>query len=104
MKERAERIRADMLIQAKGRGFNSHIGTVVGLKTQTYIKLGKRDTADGKRRHIPLEWVETVEDNTVRLSKSAETVRHEWLNKSALRQRKSDGQHQENNDGTRNTQ
>jgi hypothetical protein len=91
MKEVIERIRNDMLVQAKGKGSKSHIGTVVGLKKHLYIKLSKRDTPDGKRRYIPLEWVETVEDNTVRLSKSAETVRSEWLNKSAIRHRKSDG-------------
>jgi bacterioferritin (cytochrome b1) len=89
MKKMAKSIHKDMLIHASGDGSRIHIGTVVGVKKDHFIKLRKRDMPDGKRRYIPLEWVKSIDGDTVRLSKNAETVRHEWLTKNDLKQQKS---------------
>jgi hypothetical protein len=86
MKKMAKGIHKDMLIHASGDGSRIHIGTVVGVKKDNFIKLRKRDMPDGKRRYIPLEWVKKVDGNTVSLNKSAEIVRHEWLTKSDFKQ------------------
>jgi hypothetical protein len=75
MKKMAKGIHKDMLIHASGDGSRIHIGTVVGVKKDHFIKLSKRDMPDGKRRYIPLEWVKKIDENTVSLNKSAETVR-----------------------------
>jgi hypothetical protein len=79
-----ESIRPDMVVHAKGKGLKTEIGTVAGLKQRRFISLNGRDTPDGKRRYIPLEWVDTVEGNTVRLDRSYGTVRRNWLDKAAL--------------------
>jgi bacterioferritin (cytochrome b1) len=89
MKKMAKGIHKDMLIHASGDGTRIHIGTVVGIKKDNFIKLSKRDMPDGKRRYIPLEWVKKIDGNTVSLNKSAETVRHEWLTKNDFKQQKS---------------
>jgi bacterioferritin (cytochrome b1) len=86
MKKMAKSIHKDMLIHASGDGTKIHIGTVVGIKKDNFIKLRKRDMPDGKRRYIPLEWVKKIDGNTVNLNKSAEMVRHEWLTKSDFKQ------------------
>ena len=86
MKKMAKSIHKDMLIHASGDGTRIHIGTVLGIKKDNFIKLRKRDMPDGKRRYIPLEWVKSVDGDTVRLNKNAETVRHEWLTKSDFKQ------------------
>jgi hypothetical protein len=88
MKKIAKGIHKDMLIHASGDGTKIHIGTVVGIKKDNFIKLRKRDMPDGKRRYIPLEWVKSINGNTVSLNKSAESVRHEWLTKSDFKQQK----------------
>jgi bacterioferritin (cytochrome b1) len=86
MKKMAKSIHKDMLIHASGDGTKIHIGTVVSIKKNNFIKLRKRDMPDGKRRYIPLEWVKKIDGNTVSLNKSAEMVRHEWLTKSDFKQ------------------
>ena len=91
MKKVEKSIHKDMLIHASGDGTKIHIGTVVGIKKDHFIKLRKRDTPDGKRRYIPLEWVKSVDGNTVRLSKNAETVHRQWLTKSDFKRQKSLG-------------
>ncbi len=88
MKKIAKGIHKDMLIHASGDGTKIHIGMVVGIKKDHFIKLRKRDMPDGKRRYIPLEWVKSINGNTVSLNKSAEIVRHEWLTKSDFKQQK----------------
>ena len=89
MKKIAKDIHKDMLIHASGDGSRIHIGTVVGVKKDNFIKLRKRDMPDGKRRYIPLEWVKSIDGNTVRLSKNAETVHQQWLSKNDFKQQKS---------------
>jgi hypothetical protein len=79
-----ESIRPDMVVHARGKGTKTEIGTVAGLKQRRFISLNGRDTPDGKRRYIPISWVETVEGNTVRLDRSSGTVRRNWLDKAAL--------------------
>jgi hypothetical protein len=91
MKKIAKSIHKDMLIHASGDGTRIHIGTVLGIKKDNFIKLRKRDMPDGKRRYIPLEWVKSIDGDTVRLNKNAETVRHEWLTKSDFKHQKSLG-------------
>ncbi len=86
MKKMAKSIHKDMLIHASGDGTRIHIGTVVGVKKDNFIKLRKRDMPDGKRRYIPLEWVKKVDGDTVSLNKNADTVRQEWLTKSDFKQ------------------
>jgi hypothetical protein len=89
MKKIAKNIHKNMLIHASGDGAKIHVGTVLGIKKDQFIKLRKRDVPDGKRRYIPLEWVKSVEGDTVRLNKNAETVRQEWLTKSEIKHQKS---------------
>jgi hypothetical protein len=82
-----DRIHANMFIESCIKTSNTRIGTVAGIKDDRFIKLRKRDTPDGKRRFIPLEWVLAVEGNTVLISKKAETVRRTWLTKAAVKKR-----------------
>jgi hypothetical protein len=37
---------------------------------EKYIKLNKRDSPDGQHRWVPLDWVESVNDNAVYLNKT----------------------------------
>jgi hypothetical protein len=78
-------IRDDMLVHASDNGSDALIGKVVGIKKHKYIKLGKRASADGERRYIPLEWVASVTADVVYLNKNARTVRIEWLDKAAIK-------------------
>lgn len=85
-KERfAQQIHEDMTVRASGNNAEAHIGTVKGIKRDLYIKLHKRDTPNTQRRYIPLEWVASVRGKTVRLSKLADAVRLEWLDKAATK-------------------
>jgi hypothetical protein len=44
------------------------------------IKLTKNDPAAGGRHHIiPTEWIENVEQNKIRLSKTASEARSHWV-------------------------
>ena len=88
--EVAKRIREDMVVHAAGRGANVQVGTVKGIKRGLFIKLHKRDTPDETRRYIPLSWVESVEGETIHLSRDADTVRREWLDKAATKRTSSD--------------
>jgi hypothetical protein len=55
-----------------------HVGTVDHLQGDQ-IKLAKQDKASGGQHHfIPLSWVASVDDDQVRLSKSADEVRQQW--------------------------
>lgn len=82
-----DRIHTNMFVESCIKTSKTRIGTVAGLKNDAYIKLRKRDIPDGKRRFIPLEWVLSVEGDTVLLSKKAETVRRSWLTKAAVKKR-----------------
>jgi hypothetical protein len=85
MNDIAEGIHEDMLVHASDNGNDCLIGKVVGIKKHRYIKLGKRASADGERRYIPLEWVASVTAEVVYLNKDARTVRIEWLDKAAIK-------------------
>jgi hypothetical protein len=85
MNDIAKDIHEDMLVHASDNGSNALIGKVVGIKKHKYIKLGKRASANGERRYIPLEWVASVTAEVVYLNKNARTVRIEWLDKAALK-------------------
>jgi hypothetical protein len=62
-----------------------HIGTVDKLDGNR-IKLTKQDRASGGHHHtIPLDWVRTVDDHAVHLSKSAAEARREWAEGTASR-------------------
>ncbi len=85
MNDIAKSIHDDMLVHASGNGNDCLIGKVVGIKKHKYIKLGKRASADGERRYIPLEWVASVTAEVVYLNKDARAVRIEWLDKAAIK-------------------
>jgi hypothetical protein len=75
----AKDIRTDMVVHARGEGVEYPIGTVEGIKRGRYIKL-RREAPNQSRDYIPLEWVESVSDNIVRLSKNLAATRQLWLN------------------------
>ena len=75
-------VREHMMVHAKGgpsmNGVpGQHIGTVDHVEGDM-IKLTKNDSQDGLHHYIPLSWVETVDGNTVHLSKDAESVMRDW--------------------------
>ena len=56
-----------------------HVGTVDCLVEGAEIKLTKNDeTAGGLHHYIPLDFVHTVEGDTVTLNKPAAEVMREW--------------------------
>lgn len=56
----------------------AHVGTVDHIANGE-IKLTKQDPAAGGLHHfIPVDFVQLVEGNTVRLDRSAEEVKREW--------------------------
>jgi len=82
MNDQGRSIREHMMVHAKGPGSmggakGEHIGTVDRVEGDR-IKLTRDDSPDGRHHFVPLEWVESVEGNTVHLSRDAETVRREW--------------------------
>lgn len=59
----------------------AHVGTVDHMEGGDRIKLTRRDPDAGGQHHfIPLEWVESVEDNRVVLNRTGEDVQAEWQN------------------------
>jgi hypothetical protein len=75
-------IREHMMVHAKGAGSmngvaGEHIGTVDHVEGDR-IKLTKNDSPDGFHHYIPMAWVESVDGNTVHLSKDAQDVKREW--------------------------
>jgi hypothetical protein len=74
------------MVHAKGEGSMNgipgvHVGTVDKVENGM-IKLTKNDSSDGQHHYIPLEWVESVQENTVHLMKPVEEVKREWSTKS----------------------
>ncbi|MFO1349546.1 MAG: DUF2171 domain-containing protein [Gammaproteobacteria bacterium] len=56
-----------------------HVGTVDHMDGDRMIKLAKNDsTAQGQHHWIPLNWVSAVEQNQVRLNKSANEACDQW--------------------------
>jgi hypothetical protein len=58
-----------------------HVGKVDHLEG-TEIELAKFDTASGLNHHyIPLSWVDDVEDDKLRLDRTAEAAKAAWREK-----------------------
>ncbi len=56
----------------------AHVGTVDHVDNGE-IKLTKKDAgAGGLHHYIPVDFVQSIEDNTVRLDRPAEEVKREW--------------------------
>lgn len=56
-----------------------HVGTVDHMEGSDRIKLTRRDPeADGQHHYIPLDWVESVENDQVRLNKTAQEAQSQW--------------------------
>ena len=73
------KIKEDLMIHAKGEGSMQgspgvHVGTVDHMDGENYIKLNKKDSADGKHHWIPVSWVESVDDKAVYLNKTQSEV------------------------------
>jgi bacterioferritin len=79
----ARQISPHMQVYAGGELPAVLIGTVSGVYRHRYIKLHRHDAEDHQRRYLPLEWVEYIAGDVVRLSKKADDVRSEWLLKDA---------------------
>ena len=86
-KTMATKIETDMRVHASDKGPTAYIGRVVGVKKR-YLKLSKHDTPDGKRRYIPLDWVNSVTSKMVHLARTASYARSHWLTKADLKARK----------------
>ena len=73
------KIKENLMIHAKGEGSMQgapgvHVGTVDHMDGENYIKLNKKDSADGKHHWIPVSWVESVDDKAVYLNKTQSEV------------------------------
>jgi len=57
-RELTSKIKEDLMIHAKGEGSTrspgAHVGTVDHMDGENYIKLNKKDLADGKHHWIPV--------------------------------------------------
>lgn len=57
----------------------AHVGTVDHLEGSDRIKLTKKDqNAHGHHHYIPLSWVESVENDKVKLNKTAQDAEDHW--------------------------
>jgi hypothetical protein len=57
----------------------AHVGTVDHLEGSDRVKLTRRDpNAGGEHHYIPLEWVDSIEDDRVRLNKTGEEAQAQW--------------------------
>lgn len=56
-----------------------HVGTVDHMDGSNRIKLTRRDPeAGGEHHYIPLEWVDSIEGERVRLNKTREETETQW--------------------------
>ena len=61
----------------------AHVGTVDHIEGSNQIKLTRRDpNVGGEHHYIPLEWVESVEGDRVRLNKTGEEAQAQWQSES----------------------
>jgi len=67
-------IREDMEVVGSD---DQHVGTVDRIENDN-IKLNKKDSPNGVHHLIPVRWVDAVESNIVRLTKTAAEVMAEW--------------------------
>lgn len=71
----ASQIREHMHVHSSD---DEHLGRVDHVKGDG-IELAKMDLATlGKHRHIPLSWIDRLEDDRLVLSKTAEDVKADW--------------------------
>ena len=57
----------------------AHVGTVDHVEGDNRIKLTRRDpNAGGEHHYIPLDWVDSVEGDRVRLNKTGEEAEAQW--------------------------
>jgi hypothetical protein len=57
----------------------AHVGTVDHVEGSDRIKLTRRDSnAGGEHHYIPLDWVDSVEGDQVRLNKTGEEAESQW--------------------------
>jgi hypothetical protein len=57
----------------------AHVGTVDHMDGSNRIKLTRRDAnAGGEHHYIPLEWIDSVEGDRVRLNKTGEEAEAQW--------------------------
>jgi hypothetical protein len=60
-----------------------HVGTVDCIENDV-VKLAKNDPESGGQHHtIPLEWVESIDGNEVRLNKLSDEAQAEWAETSS---------------------
>ena len=65
----------------------AHVGTVDHMEGSDRIKLTRKDPeAHGHHHYIPLEWVESVENDKVRLNKTSQETEAHWQHDSAEKQ------------------
>lgn len=87
-----DRIKPDLMVHALGVEAGArehgvpgvHVGTVDHLEGSKFIKLKKNDSADGRHRWIPLEWVSDVDDKAVYLNKTPDEVSRGQLAENPL--------------------
>ena len=73
------KIKPHLIVYAKGEGSRQgapslHVGTVEHVDSDKYIKLIKSDSADGQHHWLPLNWVESVDDQAVYLNKTQDEI------------------------------
>jgi len=56
---------------------DQHVGTVDRVEGEN-IKLTKKDSEEGAHHLIPLKWVQSIEQNQVRLNKMSAEAKAEW--------------------------
>ncbi len=65
----------------------AHVGTVDHMDGSDRIKLTRKDPeAHGHHHYIPLEWVESVENDKVRLNKTSQEAVAHWQHDNAEKQ------------------
>lgn len=84
-----ESIKPNLMVHAKGKGSSMgvsgiHVGTVDHLDGKEWIKLKKTDSADGKHHWIPLNWVESVDEKAIHLSKTPDEFKSGLIHESPL--------------------
>jgi hypothetical protein len=58
---------------------DAHVGTIDHMEGTDRIKLTRRDpAANGEHHYIPLEWVDSVENDRVRLNKTGQEAQAQW--------------------------
>jgi hypothetical protein len=61
-----------------------HVGTVDHMDGSDRIKLARKDpAAHGHHHYIPLDWVESVENDKVRLNKTSQEAEAQWQHDNA---------------------